>query len=284
MSDSNLPVDQPSFWKKRLTEARQSPSEIHKALWNTDLDTWNKMQESHKKLLYRLMGDRSRVRVLDAGCGMGDLVPCLPPGIRYTGIDVSPDFIMEARNRYQNHDFVVGDLRQLPYESRSFDYVVARSIEGMILSNKGVAVWHQIEEELLRVGDRLVILGYTSQDIGKVTDAVSNPEEFRCTTISCENGYLVYRPGKDSTVELYDLMVYPDRRRVGYGTQLVERLLKEPFHMVYGFTRVDNAAALSFYKKMGFALEHVPYFYRAMDAMMFTRETTKPYINADPLL
>ncbi|HET6863820.1 MAG TPA: class I SAM-dependent methyltransferase [Candidatus Saccharimonadales bacterium] len=50
--------------------------------------------------------------VLDAGCGMGDLLPYLyakSPTFRYLGIDRSEKFIEVAKKRYEGHRFKVGD-------------------------------------------------------------------------------------------------------------------------------------------------------------------------------
>jgi len=50
--------------------------------------------------------------IMDAGCGMGDLLPFLyakAERFRYTGIDKSADFIEVAKQRYEGHEFRIGD-------------------------------------------------------------------------------------------------------------------------------------------------------------------------------
>ncbi|MBX4190570.1 methyltransferase domain-containing protein [Candidatus Saccharibacteria bacterium] len=50
--------------------------------------------------------------ILDAGCGMGDLIPFLyakSPDFKYLGMDINEQFIKVAKKRYEGHDFEVGD-------------------------------------------------------------------------------------------------------------------------------------------------------------------------------
>ena len=39
-------------------------------------------------------------RVLDLGCGAGDVLPHLPEGVRYTGVDINPAYIASASARF----------------------------------------------------------------------------------------------------------------------------------------------------------------------------------------
>lgn len=50
--------------------------------------------------------------IMDAGCGMGDLLPYLYAksiDFRYLGVDKNRDFIKIARKRYEGHEFKTGD-------------------------------------------------------------------------------------------------------------------------------------------------------------------------------
>ncbi len=50
--------------------------------------------------------------ILDAGCGMGDLLPYLyakATNFTYLGVDKSPDFIKIAKQRYEGHNFKIYD-------------------------------------------------------------------------------------------------------------------------------------------------------------------------------
>lgn len=68
-----------------------------------------------------------RARILDLGCGPGDLVRYLPPEVQYVGLDLSRDYIASARARFgdQNHDFHIGDVAALNADLGTFDIVMA---------------------------------------------------------------------------------------------------------------------------------------------------------------
>jgi SAM-dependent methyltransferase len=64
-------------------------------------------------------------RVLDLGCGPGELVPYLGP-VRYVGVDVSEAYIARARDAFGDQaDFRVGDATRLAGDLRDFDVVLA---------------------------------------------------------------------------------------------------------------------------------------------------------------
>jgi SAM-dependent methyltransferase len=103
--------------------------------------------ESPKALLwwdYRSMAIRFRElvkdvpldgkSVLDAGCGMGDLLPFLyakSTGFRYLGIDANQGFIEIAKKRYEGHNFKHGD----PFKAKVGDFDVVLS-SGVMNGNK----------------------------------------------------------------------------------------------------------------------------------------------------
>jgi SAM-dependent methyltransferase len=67
--------------------------------------------------------------VLDAGCGMGDLLPYLyakSTSFRYLGVDTNKGFIEIAKQRYEGHNFKVAD----PFNSRvgEFDVVLSSGV------------------------------------------------------------------------------------------------------------------------------------------------------------
>jgi SAM-dependent methyltransferase len=67
--------------------------------------------------------------VMDAGCGLGDLLPYLyskSVNFRYTGYDLKPEFLDYAKRHYEGHDFKVGD----PFHNRLglFDIVISSGV------------------------------------------------------------------------------------------------------------------------------------------------------------
>ncbi len=75
--------------------------------------------------------------VLDAGCGMGDLLPYLyahAASFDYLGIDITPSFIAIARKRYAGHSFEVGNPFDGSIAGNSFDVVISC---GVLNANTG---------------------------------------------------------------------------------------------------------------------------------------------------
>jgi trans-aconitate methyltransferase len=67
--------------------------------------------------------------ILDAGCGMGDLLPYLyakSANFRYLGMDKTKGFIEEAARRYEGHEFRVGDPFHHPVGM--FDVVISSGV------------------------------------------------------------------------------------------------------------------------------------------------------------
>jgi ubiquinone/menaquinone biosynthesis C-methylase UbiE len=74
-------------------------------------------------------------RVLDAGCGTGDLLRILAPLLRSgsaVGIDLSDTMVSEARRRtdsgFANLSFRMADVQELPFDNGSFDRVMATQL------------------------------------------------------------------------------------------------------------------------------------------------------------
>lgn len=67
--------------------------------------------------------------ILDAGCGMGDLLPYLyakSPDFNYLGIDKNKSFIKIARQRYEGHQFKVAD--PFSHKIGSFEVIISSGV------------------------------------------------------------------------------------------------------------------------------------------------------------
>lgn len=63
--------------------------------------------------------------VLDVGCGVGRVSHLLHErGFDVTGIDVSEPLVEQAESLFPEIDFAVEDVRDVPFDSSTFDYVV----------------------------------------------------------------------------------------------------------------------------------------------------------------
>lgn len=113
------------------------------------------------------------VRVLDLGCGTGDLLAALRPS-RGVGVDFSKEMIAVARNKYPNLEFVAGDVEDaetIAGLSGPFDVIVLSDTIGALddcqitLSHLHrlchsdtrlvVAYYSRMWEPLLKVAERL---------------------------------------------------------------------------------------------------------------------------------
>ena len=86
-----------------------------------------------RRLVLGLLGDVRGRRVLDVGCGDGDLaVELWRRGAVVTGIDASPDMIDAAKARAAREgadmSFMVGEAASVPFDAERFDVVVAVTI------------------------------------------------------------------------------------------------------------------------------------------------------------
>lgn len=81
----------------------------------------------------RMVSDHLRIppgaRVLDVGCGPGDLHPYLGD-VDYVGIDISPSYIASAETRFggPKAEFRVGDATAIPDDLRDFDVAIATGV------------------------------------------------------------------------------------------------------------------------------------------------------------
>src|SRR3989338_7375925 len=81
-----------------------------------------------RKMLRLLPSSAKPSRILDNGCGTGNLIDCLKPEnqSKMVGSDIS--WGMLARGKKRSHSVVQADSQQLPFKSNSFDTVFARSL------------------------------------------------------------------------------------------------------------------------------------------------------------
>lgn len=75
--------------------------------------------------LLRLMKLRDTDRLLDLACGQGVLARAIPKNVDYTGVDLSPDLIKEAKTKdtNKNHRYVVADVLNPMNTDMRFDWI-----------------------------------------------------------------------------------------------------------------------------------------------------------------
>lgn len=91
-------------------------------------------------------------KLLDAGCAHGRLVPTfLKQNLKkenYTGIDISENLILKAKELFSGMRFDIGDICNLPYQNDMFDVVVSSAVLHHIPSQE---LRFQMIQELIRV-------------------------------------------------------------------------------------------------------------------------------------
>ena len=85
-------------------------------------------KKSHGLLIEKYVKPDKKDHILDLGCGPGRLIDSLPNGIQYTGIDISTDYIEDAKRRYGNkYNFICSNILDIDFSNvGTFDKVIAR--------------------------------------------------------------------------------------------------------------------------------------------------------------
>ena len=175
------PVEDPQFWNERLYRTLATGGMLHEIIYQESWDIWARTQTGTSIVLHRLIPKGSKV--LDAGCGYGALVDAFDEcrlRVQYTGVDVSPDLFRLATERYQKAatsdgkprfpgvQFLVGNLRSLPFESEEFDWAVMRSMRRMVEDNCGRESWQAVLAEVQRVARRVLLIEYLTPTCSEV--------------------------------------------------------------------------------------------------------------------
>src|SRR6187399_1180499 len=102
-----------------------------KATWMTgDYDLFSRFMEKDAELFFRRLAVESGTRLLDVGCGSGQLaLIAARAGAKVTGCDIATNWIQSARDRAAaeglDATFEEGDAESLPYEDAQFDVVTS---------------------------------------------------------------------------------------------------------------------------------------------------------------
>ena len=83
---------------------------------------WSRYYHSYLSAIYRQIVPPGAT-VLELGCGGGDLLAALEPSIG-VGVDLSAEMIRAARERHGGMEFVVGDVHEIEFGARTFDFII----------------------------------------------------------------------------------------------------------------------------------------------------------------
>jgi len=127
-----------SFYDQHIDEFGSGPRAVG---WS---DT--KSQETRFAAMCKV-GDLDNRSVLDVGCGLGDFYIYLKDryqGVEYTGIDINPRYIEQAKALYLDAHFEVADFGA--YESGPFDYICASGVFAVKIPNYREGYFGQIKK------------------------------------------------------------------------------------------------------------------------------------------
>lgn len=98
-------------------------------------------------------------RILDIGCGPGDILAQLPAGADYTGFDPSADYIASAQARFGNRGkfFCANAGPELAGRLQAFDIVLANGVLHHLDDAQAVGLF-ELARATLKSGGRLVTL------------------------------------------------------------------------------------------------------------------------------
>ena len=161
------PIDKLEYWKERIAGAKNRRHE-HYSVYEIGDQAWAGIAAIHEKIIRQFTQGK---KTLDAACGYGRASEWVED---YTGVDFSPDFIVEARAKYPGKDFIVASLEDLSFfDKDEFDIVFCISVRHMIINNLGADAWAKMEKELCRVGKQVLLLEY-----GNALDGAGDADKY----------------------------------------------------------------------------------------------------------
>ncbi len=112
--------------RKRIIDRHQDSLTRHGYHPNALYWSSREIQETRFRVLAEI-GIAAGDSVLDVGCGFGDFRRWFEErhgSLDYTGIDLSPDLLAEAKNRHPDARFLCGELFDFSLPAQGFDWVV----------------------------------------------------------------------------------------------------------------------------------------------------------------
>jgi SAM-dependent methyltransferase len=166
-----------------------------------------------RHLVNNYVSSRPGLRVLDIGCGPGDLIKYLP-GVAYTGIDLSTVYIESARRRFGDRGrfFVKGVSELDPAELGQFDVVIAKSLLHHIDEDEALFLFDTAANVLAEDGRLVTLDAAYTPDMSRAARFVVNRDRGR--SILTPEGYEMLARRSFADV---DVSVHHDLLRIPYS-------------------------------------------------------------------
>lgn len=109
---------------------------------------------------------RTTGRTLEVAIGTGLNLPHYPPGVRVTGIDLTPEMLAVARRRSadlgRSVDLTEGDAQALPFADSTFDTVICTYAMCSVPDERATVLEMQ---RVLKPGGRLILLDHIRSSV-----------------------------------------------------------------------------------------------------------------------
>jgi SAM-dependent methyltransferase len=92
--------------------------------------------------------------ILDAGCGRSSSLGGVAKGSYKIGLDIYEPYIIESKRKMMHNDYVLGDVRKMPFNPCSYDCVVSIEVIEHLSKDQGLVMIREME----RVAKNKIIL------------------------------------------------------------------------------------------------------------------------------
>ncbi len=108
-----------------------------------------------KKQLWKF---ESNTKIIDIGCGPGNMIQYLPQPVNYLGIDVSEAYIKKAKELMPSGIFFIGDCSRFMNESKfnQADLVMCNGVLHHLNDDEVCEVFNFVEKNIKRSGGRFI--------------------------------------------------------------------------------------------------------------------------------
>lgn len=120
--------------------------------------------------------------ILDAGCGRSSLLKKIKKGIYRVGLDIYKPYILESKKQLIHDDYILGDVRALPFQSNSFDCIMAIEVLEHLERSDGL----KMIEEMERVAKKKIILTTPNGFLPTHAGPKDNPKESHLSGWKCD--------------------------------------------------------------------------------------------------